>query len=156
MSTQIPLPSIPLPSFEEIRKILNFWIDQQDKWFYFEGDKMQTGSEGRVTHSPPPLARTSSPWDDKRETIQYIQSRIAGRIKDVVPYPPSLLLDDVFVFTALFSIDNLNGYVISRERRNAYGLVFSQITYYEPIQDLEAFLQKDARIKYEEKDSNEY
>ena len=43
MNTQIPLPS-----FDDIRRILNFWFDQQDKWFYFETGMFQTGINGKI------------------------------------------------------------------------------------------------------------
>ena len=89
---------IPLPSFEDIRKILQFWIDQQDKWFYFETEFILSGSTGE---SEVPGLRTSSipAFASRRETNQYIQTRIVGIISDVISYPPSLLLKNVSVFT---------------------------------------------------------
>ena len=46
---------IPLPTFEDNIKLLQFWIDQQDKWFYFETDIVQyLIIEIYVVLSPPP------------------------------------------------------------------------------------------------------
>ena len=43
---------IPLPSFGDIRKILQFWIEQQDRWFYFEIGTIQSGSTSEKDLSP--------------------------------------------------------------------------------------------------------
>ena len=137
---------IPLPSFEDIQKILGFWIDQQDKWFYFETGAIQSGSTGEIQNPPKNISRSSPTWDKINETFQYTQSRIAGKIYDVVSYPPSLLLQDVTVFTVNLTVGNNNVDVLNIEKRNRYGLVFSQITYYEPIDNVESFLKDDPRI----------
>jgi hypothetical protein len=44
---------MPIPTFEDIRKILQFWIDQQDKWFFFEGPLEDSGSVARELRCPP-------------------------------------------------------------------------------------------------------
>jgi hypothetical protein len=82
---------LPFPSFEDIRNILSFWLDQQDKWFYFETEKLISGSVGSVFHWPPSLEGIPSPLDDTKESIQYIQTRIVGKIRDVLSFPPSSL-----------------------------------------------------------------
>lgn len=138
---------LPFPSFEDIRRILNFWIDQQDKWFYFETAMLESGTMGRVLHFPPTLADTPSPFDDSQESTQYAQSRIVGKIGDVLPFPPSLLLDDASVFTVIVSFDGLTNRAVNVEERKKYGLVFSQIAYYEPIPDIALFLEEDPRVR---------
>jgi hypothetical protein len=139
-------PQIPLPSFEDIRKILQFWIDQQDKWFYFETAIIHSGSTGQ-SEVPNPLQRPyASPWSRSSEINEFIQARIVGCIKDVISYPPSLLLKDVSVFTVCLTNGLQYMNLISIEKRNKYGLVFSQITYYEPIDNIEEFLVSDARV----------
>ncbi len=107
-----------------------------------------------MTHSPPNLARTSSPWDNTEEAVYYVQTRIVGKIRDVVPYPPSLLLKDASVYTVLLSFDYIGAHVKRLEKRPVYGLVFSQITYYEPIQDVEEFLAVDERIRFGHRTEN--
>ncbi len=138
---------IPIPSFEDIQKLLKFWIDQQDKWFYFETETLQTGSSGRTQTAPKILARHASVWEEINQTFQYSQSRIVGKIHDVVFYPPSLLLHDTTVFTVNIFLDQQKADVINIEKIKKYGLVFSQITYYEPIEDIQFFLSSDIRIK---------
>ena len=137
---------IPLPSFEDIRKILQFWIDQQDKWFYFETAIIQSGSTGESEVPNPIHTPVRTSWSKSSETNQYIQIRIVGSINDVVSYPPSLLLRDVSVFTVSLIYDRQTTKLVSIEKRDKYGLVFSQITYYEPIDDVESFLKGDARV----------
>lgn len=137
---------IPLPSFEDIRRILQFWIDQQDKWFYFETAIIQSGSTGESEIPNPLHTHVRTSWATRRETNQYIQTRIVGNINDVVSYPPSLLLRDVSVFTVSLAYERQTTSLVSIEKRNRYGLVFSQITYYEPIDDVESFLKGDARV----------
>lgn len=137
---------IPLPSFNDIRKILQFWIDQQDKWFYFETQLIQSRSTG-VSDVPNPLHNTTRvSWSRSSETMHYIQTRIVGKIYDVVSYPPSLLLSEVSVFTVDDIFDQRSAILVSFEKREKYGLVFSQISYYEPINDIELFLEKDPRV----------
>ena len=138
---------LPIPSFEDIRKLLGFWIDQQDKWFYFETGALQTGKIGEIESPSPNIARHVFPRNKLSETFQYSQSRIIGRIYNVVEYPPSLLLQDVTVFTVHLESDYQKGNVVNEEKRNQYGLVFSQITYYEPIENIEVFIKDDLRIK---------
>jgi len=138
---------IPIPSFEDIRKLLEFWIDQQDKWFYFETETIQIGTSGRTQYAPKNIARHASTWDEINEKLQYSQSRITGKIHNVVSFPPSLLLEDVTVFTVNLLYDRQKPDVVNVEKRKKYGLVFSQITYYEPVDDIENFINNDIRIK---------
>jgi hypothetical protein len=138
---------IPIPSFEDIRKLLEFWINQQDKWFYFETETIQTGISGRTQYAPQNIARHTSAWDERNETLQYSQSRIVGKIYEVVSYPPSLLLQDVTVFTVNLLYDRPKFDIVNLEKRKKYGLVFSQITYYEPVEDIETFINIDIRVK---------
>lgn len=137
----------PFPSFEDIRRLLQFWLDQQDKWFYFEGAILQSGSTGEV-EAPNPLHIQTTVYISRRdETVHYLQTRIVGKIGDVVSYPPSLLLHDAVVFTARLSYQRrFSTSIVSKETRRRYGLVFSQITYYEPIDDYEKFLAQDPRV----------
>jgi len=137
---------IPLPSFEDIRKILQFWIDQQDKWFYFETAIIQSGSTGESEVPNPIHTPERTSWAKSSEINHYMQTRIVGSINDVVSYPPSLLLRDVSVFTVSLIYDRRTIKLVSIEKRDKYGLVFSQITYYEPIDNVESFLKEDARI----------
>lgn len=139
---------LPFPSFEDVRKILNFWIDQQDKWFYFETEKWKSGSQSSILHLPPVLEGSPSPMDDNQESTQYALSRIIGKIRDILSFPPSLLLEDTTVFTVLISFDNFTGRVVSLEKRKEYGLVFSQVAYYEPIHDIKLFFMEDPRVRY--------
>jgi hypothetical protein len=37
--------------------------------------------------------------------------------------------------------------MVNVEERHQYGLVFSQITYYEPIENIELFISNDPRVK---------
>ena len=140
-------PQFPIPSFEDIRKILQFWISQQDKWFYFETNLLQSGVSGEE-QAPNPLHNLATiALSTSKQTNYYLQDRIVGKIQDVVSYPPSLLLTDVVITTVHFSYEwKLSTSIVSKEERDNYGLVFSQITYYEPIQDVESFLSNDIRI----------
>jgi hypothetical protein len=81
--------------------------------------------------------------DKTKETIQYSQSRIIGKIYNVVEYPPSLLLHDVTIFTANLLWGNEGHFMKNTEKRNQYGLVFSQITYYEPVENVDFFISND-------------
>lgn len=137
---------IPLPSFDDIRKILEFWISQQDKWFYFETGIVQSGSAGEIQNAPRNVASYSPAWDKMNETFQYTQWRVVGKIYDVVSYPPSLLLEDVTVLTVYLTFKRQGADIVKKEKRNKYGLVFSQITYYEPIDDIETFIKNDSRV----------
>ena len=83
------------------------------------------------------------------EIHQFVQSRIVGKIRDVIPYPPSLMLTDVTSFTVKITFEYQKIDVINVENRKKYGLVFSQITYYEPIDDVDLFLAKDPRVANE-------
>lgn len=138
---------IPFPSFEDIRKLLGFWIDQQDKWFYFETETIQIGTSGRTQYAPNNIARHASTWDEITESFQYRQARIIGKIHDVVSFPPSLLLEDATVVTVNLLHDRQKPDVVDVEKRKKYGLVFTQITYYEPIDDIANFIKNDIRIK---------
>ncbi len=143
--------SMPIPSFEDLRKILQFWIDQQDKWFYFEGPALQAGTTGEAEVPNPLRSGTSISFSRRDETVQYIQTRLVGRIADVVSYPPSLLLADATVFNAELSYSGgPEARISSPETRSKYGLVFSQITYYEPLDDRDAFLAEDPRVQASE------
>jgi hypothetical protein len=138
---------LPFPSFEDIRRVLQFWLDQQDKWFYFEGATLQSGSTGEVEAPNPLHSRTMVNISRRDETVHYLQTRIVGKIGDVVSYPPTLLLHDAVVFTAQLSYQwQFSTSIVSKETRRRYGLVFSQITYYEPIDDHEKFLDQDTRV----------
>jgi hypothetical protein len=138
---------LPIPSFEDIRKLLQFWIDQQDSWFYFEEVARQSGSTGEAQAPNPLHSGTGLQFSFQDQTIEYIQTRIVGKVGDVVTYPPSLLLIDAQVFTALLSYrKGLNTSIVSSEVRPKYGLVFSQIAYYEPIEKPSLFLRKDPRV----------
>jgi hypothetical protein len=138
---------LPIPSFEDIRKILQFWIDQQDKWYYFEGIPSESGITGEARVPNPLHSRAMMDTSTEKRTVHYLQTRLVGKIGDVVSYPPSLLLLDTRVFTALVSYDfDLRTSIVSQELRPKYGLVFSQITYYEPVEDLSTFLSEDPRV----------
>jgi len=149
---------IPLPSFDDIRKLLNFWFDQQDKWFYFETETIQAGStESRKDPQDIPFDHLNVLYKitTTRESIHYIQTRLVGHIYNVIPYPPSLLLRDTTIFkVALNYRDNCeeNIDLISIEKRKSFGLVFSQITYYEPIKNVKEFLVNDKRVVIEKKE----
>jgi hypothetical protein len=145
----------PFPSFDDIRKLLHFWFDQQDKWFYFEIELIQIGTEGEkeinrpIVYGNPKYLDIHLPKTQKNaQIIHYVQDRIVGRIHDILPYPPSLLLYDVSIFTISLAYRDsiLTTNIISKEERESYGLVFSRISYYEPIKKVEAFLKEDVRI----------
>jgi len=144
MNSQIP---IPFPSFDDIRKLLQFWIDQEDKWFYFELGMIQIGIAGEIAKTDLIRGGFGGNKDKTNETIQYSQSRIIGKIFNVVEYPPSLLLHDVTIFTAYLLWGNASHFIKNIEKRNQYGLVFSQITYYEPVENIEIFISKDSRVQ---------
>ena len=142
---------LPIPSFEDIRKALQFWIDQQDKWFYFEGAASQSGAEAE-SQTPNPLhSHSMVDTSTREETIYYLQPRIVGKIGDVVSFPPSLLLHDATVFTTLLSYRwGPRTSIVSKESRSRFGLVFTQITYYEPLDDHDAFIARDPRVSPKE------
>jgi hypothetical protein len=53
----------------------------------------------------------------------------------------------VSIVTASLSYGQIpSGEIVSNEKRDRYGLVFSQITYYEPINDIDSFLEQDQRM----------
>jgi len=139
--------SLPIPSFDDIQKLLSFWIDQEHKWFYFENEIFQIASHGEIINAPINTSRVVSSRDETNEIHTYSQSRIIGKICDVVSYPPSLLLEDVTVYTFHLTPINRKTSIENKEKHNKYGLVFSQITYYEPIDNIEAFMKSDNRIK---------
>jgi hypothetical protein len=142
--------ALPLPSFDNIRIALQFWLDQQDKWFYFEGAALPTGSIANTEVPNPLRSQTTIDFSRQDETLYYLQTRIIGKIHDVVPFPPSLLLHDATVLTVrLWHQRNLRTSVINKESRPKYGLVFSQITYYEPVDKPETFLESDPRVSAE-------
>jgi len=141
--------TLPIPTFEDIRRALQFWIDQQDKWFYFETVTFPNRSTEDSEVPNPIQSRSPMTWARSDVTTYYLQTRIIGKIGDVINFPPSLMLHDSKVFTVEFYHSRLHSttQVISEEDRSRYGLVFTQITYYEPIEDEEAFLDSDQRIQ---------
>lgn len=70
-------------SLEDFRKLLNCQFDPQGKWFYFETEKLISGSVGRVFHWQPLLAGSLSPLEDTQEATQYMQTRIVAKIQNV-------------------------------------------------------------------------
>jgi hypothetical protein len=146
---------LPFPSFEDIRKALQFWFDQQDKWFYFEVGLVQGGTSGRAQSPNPIHDHALWTFTESQQTIQYRQTRLVGRIRDVVSFPPSLLLSEAEVLTVdmTFFGASQGEWIVASEKRERYGLVFSQITYYEPINDIESFRQEDPRVKRKGADS---
>ena len=136
---------LPIPTFDDIRKILNFWFDQQNKWFYFETATLKAASYGEREVQNPLQAHTAVSLEHSTESVDYIQDRIVGRISDVVPYPPSLLLQDTSIFTVRLDINRGTERIVKVVKRQTYGLVFSQITYYEP-RNADIFLQDDTRV----------
>jgi len=138
---------IPFPTFEDFRKLLEFWIDQQDKWFYFEIEAIQSGMVGFEYEQPLGVSWALSNNQKKAtQTLQYKQKRVIGKIHDVISHPPSLLLKDAKIFTVNLNLDNDSEKITRTEKRKKYGLVFSQITYYEPIDNIEGFLSNDPRV----------
>jgi hypothetical protein len=138
---------IPIPSFDDIRKLLHFWFDQQDKWFYFELGMVQIGKSGEILKTELRRGALGGNQDKTKEIFQYTQSRIIGKIYNVVEYPPSLLLHDVTIFTAKLLWGDENHFMKNIEKRNQYGLVFSQITYYEPVENIDFFISNDIRVQ---------
>ena len=139
---------IPLPSFDDVRKILNFWIDQQDKWFYFATELIHAGSLG-FSEVPNQLFNRNVPFTQasKSENNCFAQTRIVGNIHDVVEYPPSLLLQTATFFTTSQNSQMHIEEYLSIKKRDKYGMAFSQITYYEPIDDYDEFIKNDERVK---------
>jgi hypothetical protein len=131
---------------DDMRKILNFWFEQRKKYFYFETAalKVLSHSERQRTERTGYVLPAST--DYREEVVDYFQDRIVGRISEVVPYPPSLLLHDVSIFTLRLEINYGTQKIEKSEKRESYGLVFSEITYYEPIENVEEFLRDDPRI----------
>ena len=116
--------------------------------FLIETEKWKSGSQSSAVHFPSVIEGSPSAMDDSRESTQYTPLRIIGKIQDDLSFPPSLLLKRVSIFTVSVSFDNLTGRVINIDERKEYGLVLSQITYYEPIHDIALFLRDDSRVKY--------
>jgi hypothetical protein len=138
-----------MPNFqtsEEMRKILNYWFDYRKKYFYFETGTLRVASHSE-RHRTERTGYVFPPSEDhKEEVVDYFQDRIVGRISEVVPYPPGLLLHDTSIFTVRLEINYGTQKIEKSEKRQTYGLVFSQITYYEPIDNVEEFLRDDSRI----------
>jgi hypothetical protein len=130
----------------DMRKILNFWFDQRKKYFYFETAILKASSHSERQRAERFGRFFPASTEYREESIDYFQDRIVGRISDVVPYPPSLLLHDVSIFTVRVEINCGKTKIEKKEIRQAYGLVFSQISYYEPIMIVEDFLHEDPRI----------
>ena len=131
---------------DDMRKILNFWFEQRKKYFYFETAalKVVSHSERQRTERTGYVLPPST--DYREEVVDYFQDRIVGRISEVVPYPPGLMLHDSSVYTVRLEINYGTQRIEKSEKRESYGLVFSQITYYEPIDAVEEFLQNDPRL----------
>lgn len=143
---------IPVPSFEDLLKLLQFWIDQKDKWFYFELGTTQSRSKSEKESAPRGFYAKHVPLrDTENEILYYVQSRVIGKIHEVIYFPPSLLLTDATLFTVNFTFERQGINVNNVEKRKKYGLVFSQISYYEPIDDVDIFLKKDPRVSDEKK-----
>ena len=146
--------TLPFPSFEDLRKMFQFWIDQQDKWFYFETAGLRNRSDGGS--EVPDTRRFANPitYSRRTETVYYSQSRIVGMIGDVINYPPSLMLHDAKIIIVEFnqSVHDPGTGFISEEGRSRYGLVFSQIAYFEPVEDEVLFMSSDPRVHISEGD----
>lgn len=139
---------LPIPSFDDLQKHLSFWLDQKDKWFYFEGEMLHIASHSETTNAPVNTSRTTPTQDETKEFHTYIQQRIVGKIHDIVSFPPSLLLQNATTYVAELNFKYQQAaFVSSKDTRVKYGLVFSQITYYEPIEDIEVFIKNDSRIR---------
>lgn len=142
----ISLP-LPFPTFDDFRKYFNFWIDQENKWFYFETTALKVASNTERDVEDPnhrPLFGTTT--EHSRESVEYVQDRIVGHISDIVSFPPSLLLKDTSIFSVRLDVLQGTKELLKVEKRQTYGLVFSQITYYERIENEEQFLKDDPRI----------
>jgi hypothetical protein len=148
-------PQMSLPSFEDLRKILEFWISQQDKWFYFEIGVVQSHTDSLGKQKPVHYFGTvgiNGIQENVYSTHYYVQPRIIGKIYDVISYPPSLLLQETKIFTVLVNFNDAGPeFQIGTEQRKQYGLVFSQITYFEPIEDSNSFLATDKRVNIKHK-----
>jgi hypothetical protein len=131
---------------DDMRKILNFWFDQRKKYFYFETEILKASSHSEKQRADRSGFLLPASTEYREEVFDYFQDRIVGRVSDVVPYPPSLLLHDISIFTVRLEINYGNQKIEKKETRNNYGLVFSQITYYEPIELVEDFFREDSRI----------
>ena len=140
---------MPEPLFltsEDMRKILNYWFDQRKKYFYFETAAIKAASHSERQKSERSGYILPASSDIREEVVDYFQERIVGRVSEVVPYPPSLVLHEASIFTVRLEINYGTQKIEKTEKRASYGLVFSQITYYEPIESVEEFLHDDPRI----------
>ena len=72
--------------------------------------------------------------------------RIVGKINDVIYNPPSLMLNDAIELTVQIDYEESSHQVKLKKERKKYGLVFSQITYFEPIDDYVYFMNNDDRV----------
>lgn len=154
--------SMPIPTFEDIRKLLQFWIDQQDKWFYFETNPQDYGtdvtSRGGLREVPPIGSNITF-------SIAYpnqYQERIIGKVSDALSFPPSLLLRDAKVLVAKLQLSKagkIGGHDRKPEARRVsvkdskeYALVFSRIHYFERIRakSADSFMSEDPRWVLEE------
>jgi hypothetical protein len=131
---------------DDMRKILNFWFDQRKKYYYFETATLKVASHSERQRTERSGYVLPASTDYREEVVDYFQDRIIGRISDVVPYPPSLLLHDTSIFTVRLEINYGTQKIENHEKRPSYGLVFSQITYYEPVENIEEFFRDDSRI----------
>lgn len=146
-----------LPSFEDIRRYFQFWFDQQDKWFYFETHPTDYG-ETSSSHKPGGYMGRHGSSSYTSTIPKRFQERIVGRISDIVPSPPSLMSIDGEIRTVRIKpprrpekeIIPVVELVESREPVK-FGLVFSRITYYEPIKnsEIDKFKESDPRWNLE-------
>lgn len=131
---------------DDMRKILNFWFEQRKKYYYFETATLKV-----ATHSERQRAERTgyvlpAATDYREEVVDYFQDRIVGRVSEVVPYPPGLMLHDTTIFTVRLEINYGTQKIEKSEKRPSFGLVFSQITYFEPIENVEEFLRDDTLV----------
>lgn len=131
---------------DDMRKILNFWFEQRKKYFYFETAALKVASHSERQRTERTGYVLPASTDYREEVVDYFQDRIVGRISEVVPYPAGLLLHDASIFTVRLEINYGTQKIEKSEKRESYGLVFSEITYYEPIENVEEFLRDDPRI----------
>ena len=140
-----------MPTFEDIQKLMSFWSEQQDKFYYFEIESVESGE--RVEDEPIWTVRSSIPLPESRtqEVTRYrIQERIVGKIKDVLFFPPSLLLTDVSIRVTELTLQRNEKPLVTTldtQEQDTYGLVMSRIHYFERIgpKDPKQFMEEAHR-----------
>lgn len=139
----------PMPTFEDVRKMLSFWFDQQDKYYYFETDSIDAGEfqKEMPVFSNSPLKGSTTSVNRHR-----IQEQIIGKIHDILTYPPSIVLTDVtveFVDIEYSPLGKPHSSKITLETQDSYGLVLSRIKYFEKIspQTSDEFMETSSRWK---------